>query len=61
MNLAQIEAISPILATKISLSANEVDAIIAFLTALEDAGLQHIDKIIPASIPSGLPVSRLMP
>jgi len=60
MNLAQIEAISPILATKVFLSAEELDAIIAFLTTLEDSGLQHVDNIIPASVPSGLPVSRLM-
>jgi cytochrome c peroxidase len=59
MNLAQIEAISPILQTTLALSEDEADAIIAFLGTLEDSGLQHIDSIIPASVPSGLPVSRL--
>jgi cytochrome c peroxidase len=59
MNLAQIGAISPILETKLQLSEDEVDLIIAFLGTLEDPGLKFIDRIIPASVPSGLSVSRL--
>ncbi len=59
MNLAQIGAISPILETKLQLSEDEVDFIITFLGTLEDSGLELIDSIIPDSVPSGLPISRL--
>jgi cytochrome c peroxidase len=59
MNLAQIEAISPILEAKLRLSEDEVDLIIAFLSTMEDPGFEFVDSIIPASVPSGLPVSRL--
>jgi cytochrome c peroxidase len=59
MNLAQVEAISPILEAKLRLSEDDINFIIAFLGALEDPGLEFIDRIIPASVPSGLPVERL--
>jgi cytochrome c peroxidase len=58
MKLTQIEAISPILETKLTLPEDEIDAIIVFLGTLQDSGLSLIDSIIPASVPSGLPVNR---
>lgn len=59
MSPAQIEAISPILETKLALSSYEVDALMAFLRTLEDTGSAYRSKIIPQSVPSGLPVSSL--
>ncbi len=59
MNLDQINAISPVLTARVRLSGDEVEALISFLRTLEDRGMPNIDKIIPASVPSGLPVRTL--
>jgi len=56
MSLNQIEAISPLLTPKIQLSRDEVYALKAFLNALEDGSPSNIKEIVPASVPSGLPV-----
>ena len=59
MSLDQIEAVSPILVTRIMLTIDEIESLIAFLQALEDRGLANMDRVIPSSVPSGLPVSAL--
>lgn len=56
MKLDQIEAISPVLFPRIRLSGSEIDALKAFLHTLEDGEPSAIEEIIPASVPSGLPV-----
>ena len=59
MNLDQINAISPVLTEGVRLSDDEINALIAFLGTFEDDGLANIDRIIPVSVPSGLPVRTL--
>lgn len=55
----QIEAVSPILVSGTPLTDEEVDRLIEFLKTLEDSQLDAIERIIPSSVPSGLPVSAL--
>lgn len=57
MKLDQIEAISPVLAARVRLSDDEIEALISFLQTLEDSGLSNMGQIIPAAVPSGLPVT----
>ena len=59
MNLDQINAISPVLTEGVRLSDDEINALNAFLGTFEDDGLANIDRIIPVSVPSGLPVRAL--
>jgi len=59
MKSDQIEAISPVLTAGARLSSDEIEALKAFLYTLEDRGPANIEEIIPASVPSGLPVSQL--
>lgn len=61
LNPAQIDAISPILLPKIRLTHADIQSLISFLTTLEDPGYAHVDKLVPASVPSGLPISALNP
>ena len=44
---------------KVRLSGDEIEALKAFLHTLEDRGPANIENIIPASVPSGLPVRTL--
>ena len=60
MNLDQINAISPVLTEGVRLSDDEINALNAFLGTFEDDGLVNIDRIIPVSVPSGLPVRALV-
>jgi cytochrome c peroxidase len=53
----QIQSISPILATKIALSDYDIRDLIAFLATLESQS-QTRAQIIPARVPSGLPVAH---
>jgi cytochrome c peroxidase len=61
MNVDQINAISPILTTQVTLSKDEITALESFLMALQDRGPANIDKIILAAVPSGLPVAAVAP
>jgi cytochrome c peroxidase len=62
MSVEQINAISPILlAVPIRILDRDVSDLKAFLKALEDKGLANIQKIVPLSVPSGLPVASVRP
>jgi cytochrome c peroxidase len=56
MNRDQINAVSPVLIGGVKLAGDEIKALIAFLRSLEDRGPKEIDRIVPAKVPSGLPV-----
>lgn len=53
----QADSVSPILASGIKLTRNEVWSLVAFLGAL-DAQSRGREQIIPSSIPSGIPISH---
>lgn len=56
MNVEQIEAVSPILlVSPLDLTEDEIGDLKHFLGALEDGGAPR-EKVIPESVPSGLPV-----
>lgn len=61
MNVDQINAISPVLASGLPLNNKEVGRLIAFLACLEDDGLgpDARARIIPSTVPSGLSVPEL--
>jgi cytochrome c peroxidase len=59
MNVAQIESISAVVTMPAALSGDEIEALIAFLGALEDRESARTDRIVPSAVPSGLPVSVL--
>jgi cytochrome c peroxidase len=62
MELEQVEAISPILSVyRINLSGEDVSDLKAFLKSLEDDGMEHIEDIVPNSVPSGLIVPTIEP
>lgn len=58
MSVEQIRAISPVLIGKLSLSEDDVSAILAFLHTLEDGHAKNLVDVVPETVPSGLPVSR---
>jgi cytochrome c peroxidase len=53
----QADSISPILASGIKLTQNEVQSLLAFLEAL-DAQSRSREQIIPSRVPSGIPISH---
>jgi cytochrome c peroxidase len=55
----QIEAVSPILVSGTPLTDEEIGRLIDFLGGLEDSQLNAIERIVPSSVPSGLPVSSI--
>ena len=59
MGRDQIDAISPVLTAIVKLSSDEIEALKAFLNTLEDRGSANLKKIIPTSVPSGLPIPML--
>jgi hypothetical protein len=52
----QADSVSPILTTGIRLSNEEIQALMAFLGTLE-AQSRSRDQIVPAKVPSGIPIS----
>jgi len=54
MNPEQINAISPIVASKTFLTDDEIGRLIDFLKTLEDSAEKYRSEIIPTSVPSGL-------
>jgi hypothetical protein len=58
MSVEQIRAISPVLIGKLSLSEDDVSAILAFRRTLEDGQAKNLVDVVPETVPSGLPVSR---
>jgi cytochrome c peroxidase len=52
----QADSVSPILATGIKLSKEQIQALIAFLSTL-DSQSRSRDQIVPARVPSGIPIS----
>jgi cytochrome c peroxidase len=60
MNIEQIKSVSCVLSQGVSLSELETSALLEFLKTLEDFPSKIIDQIIPESVPSGLPVSRMV-
>jgi cytochrome c peroxidase len=62
MTVEQIEAVSPILlALRIRLSDRDINDVIAFLKSLEDDGMENYQRIVPKTVPSGLPVATINP
>ena len=59
MNLELIRSVSPVLLRRTRLRESEIAVIVEFLRTLEDRALDERGRIIPASVPSGLAVSRL--
>jgi cytochrome c peroxidase len=53
----QAESVSPILASGIKLTKNEVQSLLAFLGTL-DAQSRSREQIIPSRVPSGIPISH---
>ena len=53
----QADSVSPILASGIKLTKNEVQALVAFLGTL-DAESRSREQIVPSSVPSGIPISQ---
>lgn len=49
--------IDPLLAPAAALTNEDVDALLAFLATLTDPAVQNLAPVIPASVPSGLPVN----
>ncbi len=58
-NIGKRKSVSYILAPGLKLSDSEIDQLVAFLTTLEDDLADLMPKIVPASVPSGLPVAAL--
>jgi len=56
MNPEQIDAISPIVASKTFLNDDEIGRLIDFLEALEDSAEGYRSEMIPTSVPSGLTI-----
>lgn len=56
METEQIETISPVFASKISLTKDEIHSLVSFLTTLESQSRDE-SQIVPRSVPSGLPVA----
>jgi cytochrome c peroxidase len=52
-----LTSVSPELAAVPSLTDSQIDDLIAFLNALTDPGATDLGHLIPASVPSGLPVT----
>ena len=52
----QADSVSPILASGIKLTKNEVQSLLAFLGTL-DAQSRSLEQIVPSRVPSGLPIS----
>jgi cytochrome c peroxidase len=52
----EAESVSPILASGIKLTKNDVLSLVAFLATLDAQSRSH-EQIIPSSIPSGIPIS----
>jgi cytochrome c peroxidase len=59
LNIEQIESLSFVLENRIHLSEYEIAVLIEFLKTLEDTQLKMLERIIPSSVPSGLPISAL--
>jgi cytochrome c peroxidase len=53
----QAESVSPILASGIKLTKNEIQSLVAFLETLE-AQSRSRDQIVPSGVPSGIPLSH---
>lgn len=51
--------VDPALAPERSLTNAEVEAVLAFLSALTDPAVTNLDHYVPESVPSGLPVQDL--
>ena len=56
MTNEEINAISNILSPPIAITASELGKVIKFLGSLEYYPNEHLDLIVPESVPSGLPV-----
>ena len=52
-----LTSVSPELAAVPSLTDSQIDELIAFLDALTDPGATDLGHLVPASVPSGLPVT----
>jgi cytochrome c peroxidase len=52
-----LTSVSPELAAVPSLTDSQIDDLIAFLDALTDPGATDLGHLVPASVPSGLPVT----
>ena len=55
----QIESLSIVLKNRTDMSPNDIAGLIEFLKTLEDSQLDIREHIIPASVPSGLPINTL--
>ena len=53
---ARIAALDPLLPTSLDLTDAQVDDLVAFLRSLTDPDMVDLTDIVPASVPSGLPV-----
>ena len=53
----QADSVSPILASGIKLTKNEVQSLLAFLRTL-DAQSRSLEQIVPSRVPSGIPISH---
>jgi cytochrome c peroxidase len=53
-----LASVSPELAVVPALSDDQIDQLIAFLGALTDPVATDLDALVPASVPSGLPIDR---
>ena len=54
----QVDSVSPILASGIRLTQNEVQSVLVFLGTL-DAQSRSLDQIVPSRVPSGIPLSQV--
>jgi hypothetical protein len=53
---AQADSVSPILASDINLTKDEVQSLLVFLATL-DAQSRGREQIVPSRVPSGIPIS----
>jgi cytochrome c peroxidase len=51
-NIADANELRPV-----DLSSNEISKILAFLDALTDPSVDHLNELVPERVPSGLPVT----
>jgi len=57
LNIDQVNSVSSVLARRIALSDQKITALLEFLKTLEDSQSETVERVIPQSVPSGLPIS----
>ena len=58
-NSSKRNSVSYIVAAGLKLTETEIDLLIAFLASLEDNLAVYMPDIVPARVPSGLPVAAM--